>query len=491
MKNIIITLLTLLLLAACGAPTATEHSDRQPDIYPDYRGVTIPASIAPLDFTLRIADGSDLTGDIYVKVEGSKGGQLTARGDYADFDIDDWQALTRQNQGGELKVTVTAETTKGWTEFKPFTIYVSPYPLKAWGLTYRLIDPGYEVGGDIGIYQRDLSSFVEEPILTEKSVPGRCMNCHTPNRTDPRQLTLQIRGENGGTLISKDGGIEWVDTKTEQTQAAGSYAYWHPDGRYVAYATNSVHQSFFTGKDANLEVYHLFSNIVVLDTKTNELILAPQLNSDDYQEIFPAFSADGKKLYYSTSKQCNMPAEYLKVKCSIVSIPFDDKTGTFGTATDTLLNGRRDNRSYLLARPSYDGRWLMYTVCSRSNFSIAQRDADLWLMDLRTRQTRPLTELNTPETESYHNWSADSHWVVFSSKREDGVHTRLYLASVDDKGRVSKPFLLPQRDPWRYYHALFKAYNTPDFTRSRVTLNPRKLARSAMDDNRKKVTIRK
>ena len=54
MKNIIITLLTLLLLAACGAPTATEHSDRQPDIYPDYRGVTIPASIAPLDFTLRI-----------------------------------------------------------------------------------------------------------------------------------------------------------------------------------------------------------------------------------------------------------------------------------------------------------------------------------------------------------------------------------------------------------------------------------------------------
>lgn len=131
MKNIIITLLAL-LLAACGAPTATEHSDRQPDIYPDYRGVTIPAGIAPLDFTLRIAKGSGLTGDIYVKVEGSKGGQLTVRGDYADFDIDDWQALTRQNQGGELKVTVTAETDKGWTEFKPFTIYVSPYPLKAW-----------------------------------------------------------------------------------------------------------------------------------------------------------------------------------------------------------------------------------------------------------------------------------------------------------------------------------------------------------------------
>lgn len=44
---------------------------------------------------------------------------------------------------------------------------------------------------------------------------------------------------------------------------------------------------------------------------------------------------------------------------------------------DTLLNGPRDDRSYTLARPSYDGRWMMYNVTSRSNFPVFQPDADL------------------------------------------------------------------------------------------------------------------
>lgn len=256
-------------------------------------------------------------------------------------------------------------------------------------MTYRRIAPGYEIGGDIGIYQRNLSNFDEEPILTETDVPGRCLNCHTSNQTDPKEFTAQIRGENGGTLISIDDHSQWVNTKTDSTKAAGSYASWHPNGRYVAYATNSVHQSFFTGRSSNLEVYHKFSDIILLDTKTWQLVLAPQLQTSDWLEIFPAFSADGKTLYYSTSKACNVPAEYLKVKCSLVSIPFDAATGTFGSKVDTLLNGPKDNRSYVLARPSYDGRWLMYAVASRSNFPIAQRDADLWMMDLKTHKTRP------------------------------------------------------------------------------------------------------
>lgn len=474
-------------MASCnGKPTAVVKVDRQPDIYPDYKGVTVPVDIAPLNFNAT-RDGVEA---IYAAIRGSKGGSMTTEGYYADFDIDDWHALTEQNKGGWLTVTVTIKRGGKWTEYKPFNIYISRYPLKAWGLTYRLIDPGYEVGGDIGIYQRSLSDFSEYSILTEKAVPGRCMNCHTPNRTNPDEFTTQIRGENGGTLIYKDGRATWLNTKTDSTKAAGSYASWHPQGRYVAYATNAVWQSFFTGRGSNLEIYHTFSNIVLLDTKTNELILSPLLN-DSAQEIFPAFSANGKTLYYSSSRKLDLPGEYLMVKCSICSIPFDAKAGSFGNRVDTLLNGERDNRSYILARPSYDGRWLMYTVASRSNFPIAQRDADLWMMDLKTRHTWPLTICNTNETESYHNWSADSHWFVFSSKRGDGVHTRLYLASIDDKGNATKPFLLPQRNPWKYYHAQFKAYNVPDFTLHKVNLDMHQVARDILDGKRIQVTIRK
>ncbi len=477
----------LLVVSACTTPVEHPQAvNNFPKIYPDYVGVTIPVGIAPLDFNF--AGGSFELMDVVAK--GSKGGELHVQGDFADFDIDEWHELTETNKGGKILVTVSVMQQGQWRQYKEFPIYVSPFKLDAWGLTYRRIAPGYEIGGDIGIYQRNLSNFDEEPILTETDVPGRCMNCHTSNQTDPKEFTAQIRGENGGTLISIDGHSQWVNTKTDSTKAAGSYASWHPNGRYVAYATNSVHQSFFTGRSSNLEVYHKFSDIILLDTKTWQLVLAPQLQTSDWLEIFPAFSADGKTLYYSTSKACNVPAEYLKVKCSLVSIPFDAATGTFGSKVDTLLNGPKDNRSYVLARPSYDGRWLMYTVASRSNFPIAQRDADLWMMDLKTHMTRPLTEVNSPQSESYHNWSADSHWFVFSSKRGDGSYTKLYIASVDNQGRVSKPFLLPQRNPWEYYHNLFDAYNVPDFTKNRVDFDAHQAHRDVFNSERRQVTIR-
>ena len=298
-----------------------------------------------------------------------------------------------------------------------------------------------------------------------------------------------MRGEGGGTMIQKDGKQAWVETKTDSTKAAGSYSYWHPQGDYVAMAVNSVHQSFFTGTGQRIEVYHKFSNVEVLDTRTNELILSPLLQTEDL-EIFPAFSHDGKWLYYSTSKPCKVPAEYEKVKCSICRIGFDAEKGQFGLQVDTLLNGPATDKSYVLARPSYDGRWLMYCVSSRGNFPVSQDDADLWLMDLKTGKTRALTEVNSQQCEAYHNWSDNSRWFVFSSKREDGMYTKLYLACIDEQGRVSKPFLLPQRNPRKYYQELMDAYNVPDFTKTKVELGAHQAYRQVFDNKREQVNIK-
>ena len=472
-------------LSCSSGPENPTLVSQQPAIYPDYAGVTIPANIAPLNFNFadETIDGMD------VIVKGSKGGELHVNGDWADFDIDEWHALTEQTQGGKLSVTVCVEKDGQWTQYKDFDILVSETRLDDWGLTYRRIKPGYEVGGDIGIYQRELSSFSEYAIITETVVPGRCFNCHTANRTNPDRLTIQMRGEGGGTMIQKDGHQMWVETKTDSTKAAGSYSYWHPQGDYVALAVNSVHQAFFTGTGQRIEVYHTFSNVEVLDTRTNELILSPLLQTDDL-EIFPAFSHDGKWLYYSTSKPCRVPAEYEKVKCSLCRIAFDAEKGVFGETVDTLLNGPATDRSYVLARPSYDGRWLMYCASSRGNFPVSQNDADLWLMDLKTGESRELKELNTPQSESYHNWSENSRWFVFSSKREDGMYTKLYLATIDEQGRVSKPFLLPQRHPRLFYREMMDAYNCPDFTKTKVELDAHEAYRQVFDNRRTVVKLK-
>lgn len=482
------TVIALFVVSCSSSPDKAKKLNELPAIYPDYTEVTIPADIAPLNFNYA---GKGKIDEMYVIVRGSRSGKIEIHGDYADFDIDEWKQLTKQNIGGNLLVSVSIEQNGEWKQFKDFKIYVSKYRLDDYGLTYRRIPPGYEVGGNIGIYQRDLHSFDELAIVTEAAAPGNCMNCHTANRANPKEVTMQMRSkEHGGTLIMKDGKQCWINTKTDSTHAAGSYAYWHLAGRYIAYSTNAVHQSFFVGRHKPIEVYHNFSNIVILDTKTNQLICDSRLMTTDWLEIFPAFSSDGKTLYYSSSKACMVPRDYLKVKCSLVALPFDVATGTFGEKADTLLNGPKTNMSYVLARPSYDGRWLMYTRCSRSNFPIVQTDADLWMMDLKTRKTWPLTRLNSHRTESYHNWSSNSRWVVFSSKREDGMYTRLYLSCINDKGQATKPFLLPQKNPWEYYHKLFDAYNCPDFTKTKVDFDAHETYRQLYQGKPKGVTIR-
>ena len=485
MRNIAILCLVLLAVACRPEVDHPQSADEWPQIWPDYVGVTVPAGIAPLNFAM--ADEQVECVDVVAK--GSKGGQLHVNGSYADFDIDDWKELTEQNKGGEIVMTVCALRDGRWTRYRDFTIQVSEMPLDDYGLTYRRIPPGYEVGGHIGIYQRDLHSFDEFPILTETTVPGRCMNCHTANATDPSRLTMQIRGDNGGTLIQKDGVQKWLNTRTDSTRAAGSYAYWHPEGDYCAYAVNSVHQAFYVGTGQRIEVYHRFSDVVVLDTRNDELLLSPLLQTDDL-EIFPAFSAKGDTLYYSTSKPCRVPAEYDKVKCSLCAIPFDAATGRFGETADTLLNARQYDKSFVLAKPSYDGRWLMYTVADCGNFPVCRPEADLWLMDLRTRATRKLDEVNSPNTESWHSWSSNSRWFVFASKRDDGMYARLFLACIDSQGRVSKPFLLPQRNPRKFYGEMMDSYNVPDFTRVKVDFDAREAYRQVFSDERKQVKIR-
>ena len=118
------------LLAACSSssPKDVTIADEQPDIYPDYVGVTIPTGIAPLDFAMR----SDSVTTIDVEVKGSQGGSLHTNGAYADFDIAAWHELLEQNKGGELTVTVCAERDGRWTQYQDFAIHVSTDSLGNW-----------------------------------------------------------------------------------------------------------------------------------------------------------------------------------------------------------------------------------------------------------------------------------------------------------------------------------------------------------------------
>lgn len=494
MKKIEIYYTTLLLLISfalwgCGNhPHDVEKVSSLPQIFPDYIDVTVPAEIAPLNFA--VLNDKEEAERVDVTVKGANGEGLHSNGKYADFDIKKWHKLTEENRGKKLTVTVCAKINGKWIQYKDFHINVSKYPLDQWGLTYRRIAPGYEVYSKMGIYQRNLGNFDEFPIIENTMTDGQCYNCHTSNRTDPKEFLFHVRGDHGATMVYKDGKCTWLKSSNEQLGGSMVYPYWHPKGRYCAFSTNQTRQGFHISGPKRLEVFDLSSDVFVYDTDKNEIILDTLLRTKDWSENSPSFSPDGKWLYFTTSLQQQYPLKHKDERYNLCRIAFDEATGNFGDRVDTLFNATAIGKSVSWPRPSYDGRYILFTLSDYGYFSIWHKESDQWLLDLNTGNVRPADEINSDDADSFHNWSENSRWVVFTSRRNDGLYSMLYITGMDDNGRFSKPFLLPQKNPLEYYRQSLLSFNTPDFTKYKVEFDSRQAVDAILSDERTPVGIK-
>lgn len=486
MYNRWILIMLTFLLAACQEEVKNaKEADSLPPIFPDYAEVTVPVGIAPLNFC---SAGESERLDVVLK--GDNGGEMHVQGAYADFDADEWHRLLEANKGGRLVCTVCIKTKDGWMRYRDFAIYVSDYPLEDYGLTYRKIAPGYEVYSKMGLYERELASFDERAIIENTQVPGMCVNCHAPNRTNPDQYVFHVRGGHGATLVHRRGTTELLQAVNDSLKGSMVYPYWHPSGRYCAFSTNQTRQGFHVVKDERIEVFDLSSDVFVYDAEKHELLLDTLLMTGHFSENSPAFSPDGRTLYYTTALQQHYPTGYREQKYSLCRIGFDPENGRYGTQVDTLFNAFKEDKSLSWPRPSYDGKYVMVTLADYGYFSIWHKESDLWLLEVATGRMLPLEDANSPDADSYHNWSAGSHWFVFTSRRENGLYSLLYLSCVDEEGRATKPFLLPQKNPKVYYQNSVYSYNTPDFTSRPVELDSRKTARAIESVERVPVRVR-
>ena len=452
-----------LLAIGCSSNTPKDAVavDDYPAIYPDYIGVTVPVDIAPLNFAML----SDSVTAIDVEVTGGKGGSMHANGEYADFDIDEWHRLLNANRGDSLNVSVYARQNGRWTRYHDFTVYVSPDSIGAWGITYRRIAPGYELFGPMGLYQRCLSTFDETPLIENAQSPGTCLNCHTANATNPDQYVFHARVDHGGTFVSRQGSLEVLQSKNDSLGGAMVYPYWHPGGRYVTFSTNKTSQMFHLSGPKRIEVYDSSSDVFIYDTETKAVITDTLIMKKYWAENTPVFSPDGCWLYFTTARRQVYPTDYDKERYSLCRVSFDAATGKIGQKVDTLISADRTGKSITWPRPSYDSKYIMYARVDYGYFSIWHPEADLWLLDIETGETRPIDEVNSPRAESLHSWSAgNSRWFLFTSRRDDGLYTRVYFSSLDATGHATKPFMLPQQNPKHYYCHLLHSFNTPDFT---------------------------
>lgn len=446
--------------------------EEEPVFFPDYRGVTVPHNIAPLNFKLRTPEPS-----ILVLTQGDRQVRMDSPDGIFQIPEKDWKELLSQSTGKALQAQVYVERESGWYCYPTFPIHVSADSIDAY-LAYRRIAPGYRMWNQMGIYQRHLESFTEKTFLSNKQTNNNCMNCHSFCGQDANRMLFHQRATHAGTYLLIDGNIEKLNTKIGEVLTSLVYPYWHPNGRYVAFSTNETKQDFHLNDPNRIEVFDNHSDVVVYDVERHEVLTAPSVFSKENLETFPCFSPDGKSLYFCSAPSLPMPDSYREMKYNLLRVSFDSETRKIGEQTDTLFHAGKEGRSARFPRISPDGRYLMYTVSDYGNFSIWHKDADLRLLDLQTGRELTMETVNSDDVESYHSWSSNGRWFVFSSRREDGLYTRPYIAHIDEAGQLSKPFLLPQEHPDYYDLSLF-SFNIPELVKNEIEVDTYQLVETS------------
>ena len=470
---ILLLTVTLLLPCACGrrpdvrpAGALTDHASM---IFPDYRYVTIPCNIAPLNFFY-----TDPALSRPVTVFSCGDVSVTVKGRDVRWKEKAWRRLLEAAAGSKIDVvSYTRGDRNGPSEH--WTIDVSTDPIDPY-LTYRLIEPGFEVWDDLEIVERDLESFDTRVISDWRNTQNKCMNCHIHSQGRGDLSMFYLRGQGGGAILNRGGTLRKLTLRDSSMISSTVYGEIHPGGRFGVFSTNVIIPAMHSYGGVRMEVFDTASDLCVADFDRNEMLSFPETTREDVFETFPCFSADGRYVYYCAAPAKSLPAEIGDMRYSLVRVPFDPQTGALGAPADTLWSAAERGASVCHPKASPDGRWLMYTVADYGTFPINHRECDLEMMDLSTGEIIPLMEVKDEESDTYHSWSSSSKWFVFASKRGDGMFGKPWFSHVSEDGTVSRPFLLPQKDP-HFYDYMTRSFNVPDLGDAPVGFDAEEIGR--------------
>ncbi len=462
-RGLIIYFGLLMSLYGCSyAPSNISKSETTLEIYPEYRDVIIPCNIAPLNFLVR-NEGVEA-----VQAEVGKITQLS-KGNKVQWDETAWKTLISESIGDTLRVRVTARIDGQWLQFDDLKWYVTPDSIDSY-ITYRLIEPGYEVWHEVEIEERCVETFDTRTLADGKTLGNRCMNCHTHGGNEGQYSYFYIRGSKGGAFVNRSGKFEKLALNNSKTNGNTVYGGWHPSGRYGVFSTNEIIPAFHSDPAYRLEVYDTHSDLCIADFETRRMITSPLVSQTNHTlETFPNFSADGKSIYYCSSPNpCgdtiptaeDMQHLVKQIHYSLNRIGFDEETGNFVGPIETVIPAT-DSTSVHFPRFSPDGKWLTYCESRYGTFPI-------WHLETRIM----LVPADNPKAESkrtqiqatYHTWSHNSKWIAFASKEYDTQYGRVYLAHVSSDGTLSNPLVLPQADP-AHDDLYLKSYNIPDLSK--------------------------
>ncbi len=477
-------------------PAETEKISASAPIFPRYEsGIAIPHNIAPLNFVL-----PDSVIEAFVEVSSSVTSRVFHIKRSFRFPQKIWRKLLYQAaQGTPDSLVIRIAARSNHTAFRlypPLVWQLRPESIDPY-LTYRLVQPIDGVFTATSLYERCLENFKTTSLMDNALMDNNCFNCHTYHNGNAKRMMIHLRKPSEGTLfLEEDTFTKVFPDPTCLKQLPDSlqmplslvYPSWHPDGQYIAFSTNLMGTGSYAAHRRFINLLDSAANIAVYDIKNNRILLDKSLWTSDYEETWPAWSPDGKWLYFcrvakmgqDTVQRYPHPSERVRhLYFDLCRIAFIAEKACFSDSVQTLLHGQY-GACYSEPRVHPDGEKVL--VCralfsSRPDHSFS----DLVLLDTADFSIgktigNPAEILNSEEAESWHEWSGNGHWVVFTSKRMDGHYMFPFIAYFDGEN-FSKPFLLPQEDG-TYYQTALRSFNLPTFTRNSSPVTPSKAAKA-------------
>jgi len=450
-----------------------------PAISADYTETVIPPNIAPLNFMVK-----EQGNQYCVKIYSAKGESIDvfSKTGRIVIPIGPWKKLLSANRGEKLYFDIYAKNkTNRWVRFQTIANRIAGEDIDGY-LVYRKIHPSHSRWGKMGVYQRNLENYDESIVLHNMSFAKGCVNCHTFVGSSTDKMLLDIRSEKYSTsaLLVVDGIVEKIGVKLGFTS-------WHPSGRVVACSINKPYLFFHSARTYVQDIVELDSALVYYLVNSRTLKTSPKISKKDRLETFPTWSPDGRYLYFCSalmlwSNQNKVPPDrYDEVGYDLMRVSYDLNRDQWGEP-ETILSSQDTGLSILQPRISPDGRWLLSCMCDYGTWAVHDPSSDLYITDLKAVQETSKYEyrrldINSNRSESWHSWSSNSRWIVFSSKRQYGVFTRSYVSYVDEAGKVYKPLLLPQKNP-SFYDSCLETYTMPEFVTQPVQVTGKRLGRA-------------